>query len=180
MSNIFYRMGSKLIGLNLSVFLYRLMNELILIRIALLPRFRKYLCDYWSIDNIISVMYCIVTMRLFKICWRLIWSCLVDLISLSFVMANVTSATCTGWGLLNEVFLLLNGTVLLASNPLVKCLCFTSLYVFSPIVYFFVCFLPYCFKKLLKVLALFVGLWKLHLYCFDFQGTSFFSAFQVS
>ena len=83
---------------------------------------------------IMRVMYGIVTTRLSLICCRLIWSCPVDIVFLSFDIANVTSTACTGWGLHNEVFLVIRGLVLscieCTSSPLVCCLCFTSLYVF--------------------------------------------------
>ena len=45
---------------------------------------------------IMRVMYGIVTRRLTLICCRLIWSYPIDLVFLSFDIANVTSASCTG------------------------------------------------------------------------------------
>ena len=87
---------------------------------------------------IINVIHQIVTIRLSLICWRLIWSCPVNLVFLSFDIANIRSVACTGWGLHNEDFLVIHECVLsclaCTSNPLVWCLCFTSLYVFSPAV----------------------------------------------
>ena len=75
-----------------------------------LPRFRKYLCDYRC--------------KLSLICWRLLWSCPVDLVFLSFNIANNTSGACTG--LHDEDFLVIRGCVLsclaYTSNPLVWCL----------------------------------------------------------
>ena len=123
---------------------------------------------------IIIVMYGIVTIRLSLTCWRLIWSFPVDFVFLSFDITNITSAAFTGWGLHNEDFLVIRGCVLscvaCTSNPLVWCLCSTSLCVFSPFVA----------KKVFKVLAHMVGFWKFHLFCFDFLGTSSLSRFQVS
>ena len=121
---------------------------------------------------IINLIYGIVTIRLSLICWRLIWSCPVDLVFLSFSI--VRDAACTGWGLRNEDFLVIRGCVLSClastSDPIVWCLCLTSVYVFSPAVE----------KKLLKVLALIVRYWKLHLFYFDFPGPSCLSRCQVS
>ena len=73
---------------------------------------------------------------------------------------------CTGWGLHNEDFLVIRECFLSClacpSNPLLWCVCFTSLFVSSSAVA----------EKLLKVLALLVGFWKLHLVYLDFSGTS--------
>ena len=160
-SNIFDRIGSRLIGLKL---VGSSISPDLCIGI-IIECFHGFGNTFVNIDVlIINVIYGIVTIRLSLICWRLILSCPVDLVFLSFDMANITSAACTGWGLHNQDFLVIRGCVLSCSacmpNPLVWCLCLTSLYVFSPAVA----------KKLLKVLALMVGFWKLHLFCFDFKG----------
>ena len=108
---------------------------------------------------IINVIYRIETIRLSLICWRLIWSCPVNLVFLSLDIPNITSAACAGRLLQNEDFLVIRRCILsclaCTSSPLVWFLCFTWLYVFSPDVA----------KKLLKVLALNDGFWKLHLFC---------------
>ena len=139
------------------------------------PRFRKYLCDYQCIDNIISVMYDIVTMRLFLMRCRLIWSCPVDLVFLSFDIANITSAARTCWGLHHEISLLVIREWVLSclvctSNSLVWCLCLTAMYVFSPVIA----------KQVAKGACSYGGFRKFHLFCFNFPGTSCFSRFQVS
>ena len=169
--NIFDRIGSKLISLkfdgsSISPDLWIGM---------IIECFHGFGNTFVTIDVlIINAIYGIVTIRLSLLCLRLIWSCPVDLVFLSFDIANITSAACTGWELHNEDFLVIRGCVLswqaCTSNPLVWCLCFTPLYVFSPAVA----------KKIVEGLALLVEFWKLHLVCFDFPGTSCLSRFQVS
>ena len=99
---------------------------------------------------IISVMYLIVTARLFLICWRLIWSCQVDWVFSSFDFPNITSAACTGG---DEDFLVIRSCVLscitCTLNLSVWCLYCVSFCVFSPAVA----------KRLLNVLAVIVGFW---------------------
>ena len=161
-SNILDRIESKLIGLK---FVGSSISPDIWIGI-IIECFHGFENTFVTIDVlIINVIYGKVTIRLPLICWRLIWSCPVDLVFLSFDIANIPSAECTGWGLHNEDFLVIRECVLSClacpSNRLVWCLCFTSLYVSSPGVA----------KKLLKVLALMVGFLKFHMVCFDFPGT---------
>ena len=141
-SNIFHRIASKLTGLK---FVGSSISTDLWIGI-IIEFFQGFWNTFVTIDAfIINVIYVIVTIWLSLICWRLIWSCPVDLVFLSFDIANITSATCTGWGLHNEDFLVIHECVLsclaCTSNPLVWCLCFTPLYVFSLSVA----------KKLLKV-----------------------------
>ena len=129
--NIFDRIGSKLTGLN---FIGFSISPDLWIGI-IIESFHGFGNAFVTIDVWINVIYGIVTIRLSLTCWRLIWSCPVDLVFLCF---DITSSTCTGWGLHNEDFLVIPECVLsclsCTSNPLVWCLCFTSLYVLSPAV----------------------------------------------
>ena len=105
-SNIFDRIGSKLIGLKFVSFS---ISPNLWIGI-IIEWFHGFWNTFVTIDIlIINVIYWIVTIRLSLICWRLIWSCPVDLVFFSFDIANITSAACTGWGLHNEDFLMIRG-----------------------------------------------------------------------
>ena len=136
LSNIFDNIGSKLIGLKFvgSSISPDLCNGI------MMECFHGFRNTFVTIDVlIINVIYGIVTIRLSLICWRLIWSCPVDLVFLSFDMTNILElryAACTGWGLHNEDFLVIRGCVLSClaciSNPLVWCLCFMSWFRFLP------------------------------------------------
>ena len=108
-SNIFDRIGSKLIGLK---FVSSSISPDLWIGI-IIKCFHGFGNTFVTIDVlIINVIHGISTIRLSLICWRTIRSCPVDLVFLSFDIANITSAACTGWGLHNEDFLLVRGCVL--------------------------------------------------------------------
>ena len=49
-----------------------------------------------------------------------------------------------------------------------------------PLFHVVVRFLPCCCKKVVEGAGTMVRFWKLHLFCFDFPGTSCLSRFQVS
>ena len=104
-SYILYIIGSKLIGLK---FVGSSISPDLWIGIFI-ECFHGLGNTFVALDVlIITVMYGIVTIRLSLICWRLISSCPVDLVFLSFDIANITSAACTGWGLHNyEDFLVI-------------------------------------------------------------------------
>ena len=129
-ANIFDRIRSKLIGLK---FVGSSISPDLWISI-IIECFHGLGNTFVTIDVlIINLIYGIATIRLSLMCWRLIWSCPVDLVFLSF---DIADADCTGWGLHNEDFLVIRGCVpsclACTSTPLVWCLCFTSLHVFSP------------------------------------------------
>ena len=112
LSNIFRRIGSKLIGLK---FVGSSISPELFIGI-IIECFRGLGNTFIDV-LIINVIYRIVTIRLSLICWRLIWSCPVDLVFLSSDIANITSTTCTGWGLYKEDFLVIRRCVLSCLYP---------------------------------------------------------------
>ena len=119
-SNIFDRIGSKLIGLK---FVGSSTSPDLWIGI-IIECFHGFGNTFVIIDVlIINLMYGIVTIRLSLTFLRLISSCPVDLVFLSFDIVYITSAASTGWGLHNEDFFVIRGCVLsclaCTSNPLV-------------------------------------------------------------
>ena len=94
-SSIFDRIGSKLIVLKIAG--YSVSPDLCIGMI--IECFHGFGNTLVTIDVlIINVIYYIVTIRLSLICWRLFSSCPVDIVFLSFDIANITSDACTGWG----------------------------------------------------------------------------------
>ena len=139
-SNIFDRIGSKLIGLK---FVGSSISPDFWIGI-IIECFHSFGNTSATIDVlIINVIYGIVTIRLSLTCWRLIWSCPVDLVFLSFDIASITSAACTGWGLHNEDFLVILGCVL-------SCLVHFKSIGLMLLFHVVVRFLPSCCKKVVE------------------------------
>ena len=166
--NILERIGYKLIrlkfvGFSISPYLWiGIVNRV-------LPRFRNFI----AIDVLI-ISIVIVTIILSLICWRLIWSCPVDLAFLSFDIANITYAACTGWGLHNEDFLVIRGWV------------FSCMYRMQFIHWsdannsHLHTFFPCCCRMLLNVLVLDGGVVKIAFVLLRFSRSYCFSRFQVS
>ena len=98
-SNIFDRIGSKLIG---QKFVGSAISPDLWIDI-IIECFHGLGNTFVTIDLLINnVIYGIITIRLSLICWRLISLYPANLVILSFDIANITYPAATGWGLHND------------------------------------------------------------------------------